>query len=607
MLFFAYAAEQRGPLMEIEYWEFLDYLEQGRVPFARIGPSEIEGELRIGEHTIYFRTPRLGVENDPELFRLLREHNVRFTGTRDRSGWQIFLSYFLPTALIVALLVFVMRRMGSGGSAMAFARSRARMYGQDDAQVTFADVAGIDEAVEELREVVEYLKNPEKFQSLGGKMPKGVLLVGPPGTGKTLLARAVAGEAGVPFFHISGSEFVEMFVGVGAARVRDLFRQAESQAPCIVFIDELDALGKVRGGIPISGHDEREQTLNQLLVEMDGFDSNRGIIVMAATNRPETLDPALLRPGRFDRHVVVDRPDINGREAILRVHARGVRLAPDVNLREIAAMTPGFVGADLANLINEAALLAARAGKSAITRADLEEGIERVMAGLEKKRRVLTPDEKRRIAVHEAGHALVAAYSPGADPVHKVSIVSRGLAALGYTLRFPEEERYLATRTQLHTELRVLLGGMIAEELLLGEASTGARNDLERATTIARHMVTAYGMSERLGRVCYDRAPSPFLGGPDEDGTDSRMRPYSERTAREVDEEVRSLLERAAEECRELLEQHREELDRVSQALYEREVLDREQFYRLLDRPATPAPSDQPTSPPGGCETPGTT
>ena len=570
----------QGRVHELEYWEFLQYVQEGAVVYAKLSPSEIRGRISLDGVTFPFRTPRRGVENDAELYTLLRKHRVPFTGSHDSSGWSGLLLYLLPTVLLIGLFVLMMRRVGGGGSAMAFARSRARLYEQQEVKVTFDDVAGIDEAVDELREIVEFLKNPERFQSLGGRMPKGLLLVGPPGTGKTLLAKAVAGEAGVPFFSMSGSEFVEMFVGVGAARVRELFKQAQQHAPCIVFIDELDALGKTRGGIPIGGHDEREQTLNQLLVEMDGFDANDGIIVMAATNRPETLDPALLRPGRFDRHVVVDRPDINGREAILKVHARHVKMAPDVSLREIAAMTPGFVGADLANLINEAALLAARAGRSEITRAELEEGIERVIAGLEKKRRVLTPAEKRRIAVHEAGHAVAALFTEGVDPVHKVSIIPRGVAALGYTLQLPEHDRYLATKSELLAELRVLLAGMIAEELLLGESSSGAQNDLERATKIARHMVTSFGMSERLGRVCYGRPGTRFLRANQEE-EDTGVRLYSEVTAREVDEEIRHLIEQAAAEVRALLESKRDVLQRVADTLYEEEVLEADRLRAL--------------------------
>ncbi|HOM19165.1 MAG TPA: ATP-dependent zinc metalloprotease FtsH, partial [Thermoguttaceae bacterium] len=384
-------------------------------------------------------------------------------------------------------------RLGGAGSAMAFGRSRGKFIAQEEVGVTFDDVAGLDEAVEELREVVEFLKTPEKFRVLGGRIPKGVLLVGPPGTGKTLLAKAIAGEARAPFFSLSGSDFVEMFVGVGAARVRDMFQQAKSQAPCIVFIDELDALGKTRGASVVGGHDEREQTLNALLVEMDGFTSNSGVIVLAATNRPETLDPALLRPGRFDRHVLVDRPDIRGREAILRVHLKNIRLDPSVDVKELAGLTPGFVGADLASLVNEAALLAARRGKQTVTMQELTEAIERVTTGLEKRQRVMHEEEKQRVAYHESAHALAACSLPGADPVHKVSIIPRGLAALGYTMQRPEGDRYLVTQSELESRIQVLLAGIAAEEMIFQDISTGAQNDLERATEIARSMVMEFG------------------------------------------------------------------------------------------------------------------
>jgi cell division protease FtsH len=498
--------------------------------------------------------------------------------------------YFVAMAVLVGLFLFMMRRMG-GGSAMAFARSRARMYGQEDVDVTFNDVAGIDEAVEELREVVDFLKAPEKYQTLGGRIPKGVLLVGPPGTGKTLLSRAVAGEAGVPFFSLSGSDFVEMFVGVGAARVRDLFQQAEQKAPCIVFIDELDAIGKTRGGVPVGGHDEREQTLNQLLVEMDGFESDRGVIIMAATNRPETLDPALLRSGRFDRNVVVDRPDINGREAILKVHTRNVKLGAEVELRAIAALTPGFVGADLASLVNESALLAARGGKSQVGRAELEAGIERVMAGLEKKARVMLPAEKRRIAVHEAGHAIVAALTPNTDPVHKISIIPRGMAALGYTMQRPSDDRYLATKSQLESEIRVLLGGLAAEELLLGEPSSGAANDLERATATARRMVKNFGMSPRLGPISFQDSGLVFLAAA---GRQQEEHGYSEQTAREIDEEIRRILLDSLSDVRDLLARRRQAIEELTERLLVKEVIESIELAEVLTQTAdTPiAPSN---------------
>jgi cell division protease FtsH len=566
--------------VELTYSDFLTEIDARRVSDVKLGQFEITGkwDKESGEHAAFY-TPCRGLEHGVDsLIKQLKENDIKFTADREPSGLQAFFMYLLPMAVLFGLFIYFMRRMG-GGSAMAFARSRARMYGQDDVDVTFNDVAGIDEAVEELREVVDFLKSPEKYQMLGGRIPKGVLLVGPPGTGKTLLSRAVAGEAGVPFFSLSGSDFVEMFVGVGAARVRDLFQQAEQKAPCIVFIDELDALGKTRGGIPVGGHDEREQTLNQLLVEMDGFESDRGVIIMGATNRPETLDPALLRAGRFDRNVVVDRPDINGREAILKVHTRNVRLSNDVELRAIAGLTPGFVGADLASLVNEAALLAARGSKTQVGRRELEAGVERVMAGLEKKARVMLPAEKRRIAVHEAGHAVVAALIPHTDPVHKISIIPRGMAALGYTMQRPLDDRYLATKSQLQSELRVLLGGMAAEELVLGETSSGAANDLERATATARRMVKNFGMSPLLGPMSLQDSGPVFLptnGRPAED------HPYSEQTAREIDEEIKRILGESMNDVRELLTRRRGAIEELTARLLAKEVVEAAELAEVL-------------------------
>jgi cell division protease FtsH len=453
--------------------------------------------------------------------------------------------------------------------------------------VTFADVAGQDEAKEELQEVIEFLKNAEKFHHLGGKLPKGVLLVGPPGTGKTLLAKAVAGEAKVTFFSISGSAFVELFVGMGAARVRDLFAQAQSKAPCIVFIDELDALGKARGiGGPMGGHDEREQTLNQLLVEMDGFDTQKGVIILAATNRPEILDPALLRPGRFDRHVLVDRPDRHGREAILRVHAKGVKLAADIDFTVIAQRTPGFVGADLANVVNEAALLAARKNKTQVEMVDFEEAIDRVVAGLEKKNRVINPRERQIVAVHETGHALVSAFTPGADKVHKISIVPRGIGALGYTQQLPTEDRYLMTREELEGRIDVLFGGRAAEQLVFGHVSTGAHDDLRRATEIARAMVLEYGMGDALGLMTFPRQRHPGLGGNGAYMPDGN-REYSEATAEALDDETKKILDTRLQRVLQLLRDKRPLLDRVSTALLEKEMLDRSEFERLVEEEET--------------------
>jgi len=459
-------------------------------------------------------------------------------------------------------------------------QSKARLVANEEAKKTsFDDVAGIEEAKEELNEVVEFLKTPHKFEDLGGHIPKGVLLVGAPGTGKTLLAKAVAGEAGVPFFNISGSEFVEMFVGVGAARVRDLFSQAKGKAPCIIFIDELDALGKVRGFNPIGGHDEREQTLNQLLVEMDGFDTRTGVIIMGATNRPEILDPALLRPGRFDRQVVVDRPDLNGREAILKIHSQGVKLDEDVDLKVIAGRTSGMVGADLANIVNEAALLAARRGKKTVTMDEFDEAIDRIIAGLEKKKRLISPKEKQIVAYHEAGHAVVAEILPNTDVVHKISIVPRGIAALGYTIQLPTEDRYLMTKSELEDRLAVLLAGRVTEEVVFGDVSTGAQNDLMRATDIARAMVKEYGMSGKMGLMAYDRPRNPFLTG---DIWTSTEKEYSEKIAAEIDVEVKRILDDTHDKTQKIIEEKRETIDSLAKLLLEKEVVDREEFKKLL-------------------------
>jgi cell division protease FtsH len=461
---------------------------------------------------------------------------------------------------------------------MSFARSRGKIYAEDDVKVTFADVAGVDEAEDELKEIVEFLQTPRKYTQLGGRIPKGVLLVGPPGTGKTLLARAVAGEAHVPFFSLSGSEFVEMFVGVGAARVRDLFQQAEAKAPCIVFIDELDALGKVRQQGPFGGHEEREQTLNQLLAEMDGFDARKGVIIMGATNRPEVLDPALLRPGRFDRQVLVDKPDVRGREAILKIHARDVKTAPEVDLKVVAARTAGFAGADLANLVNEAALLAARLNKTSVEMHDFEEAIDRSIAGLEKKR-VMNDHEREIIAYHESGHAIVATVIPGLDPVHKISIVQRGFGALGYTMQLPLEDRYLMTRTALHDQIAVLLAGRTAEELAMGDISTGAQNDLQRASDLARAMVTEYGMSDTLGAVSFDNhSRNRFL----DVGLGSERGNYAEDTAKEIDAEVRRIVDTAHQRARDLLAAHRQTLDLVARRLLEKEVIEGEELRAII-------------------------
>ena len=534
-----------------------------------------EGKLKDSKQSMPFVTVRV---EDPELVADLERAGISFKGEVVNEWLPTVLSWVVPVVLFVLLWNFLFRRMGPTGGMMQIGKSKAKVYIEKKTGVTFNDVAGIDEAEEELIEVVEFLKNPQKYQRLGGHIPKGVLLVGPPGTGKTLLARAVAGEAGVPFFSISGSDFVEMFVGVGAARVRDLFSQAAQHAPSIVFIDELDALGKARGMNVLSSHDEREQTLNQLLAEMDGFDPNQNVIIMAATNRPEILDAALLRPGRFDRQVLVDRPDVKGREKILQLHAKKVKLSPSVDLTVIAAKTPGFVGADLANIVNEAALLAARQGKEAVESSDFDEAIERVIAGLQKKSRVMNPREKKTVAYHEAGHALVAELMPGADPVSKISIIPRGVAALGYTQQLPTEDRYLMTRTELLARIYVLLGGRVAEEMVFGDVSTGAQNDLQKATEIARTMVTQFGMSERLGLVALEGPRTPmFLPVPTQ-----APREYSEETARIVDEEIKKLLVECHNKVRDALMSQRQALEELAKLLLTKEVVERPELLAIL-------------------------
>ena len=515
-----------------------------------------------------------------QLTELLLASNVDWDKESKPSAWRAYMPVIIFSGILFLFFFIMLRRMGGAGSPMQFGRSRGKLYAQEDLAVSFHDVAGIDEAVEEVREIVDFLKSPEKYQRLGGRIPHGVLLVGPPGTGKTLLAKAIAGEAGVPFFGMSGSDFVEMFVGVGAARVRDMFQQAESKAPCIIFIDELDALGKSRGSGIVGGHDEREQTLNALLVEMDGFDSNRGVIVMAATNRPEILDSALLRPGRFDRQVLVDRPDIAGREAILKVHVKHVKLDECVDLHQVAAITPGFAGADLANLVNEAALLAARREKNLVGMSEFNESVERLMAGLEKKQRVMNDDEKMRVAYHESGHALVAHSLPNTHPVHKVSIIPRGMAALGYTMQRPEGDRFLMTQSELESEIQVLLAGIITEEMIFSDVSTGAQNDLERATRIARRMVTEFGMS-RLGRVHFgSRESNPFLAS---SIGEERNTLLSEETAREIDREVRRIIEENMGRAREILERRRAALEALAQKLLDVESVDAKELKQIVD------------------------
>jgi cell division protease FtsH len=572
----------------VGYSEFKQLLKSGKVVEVWISDQTIRGTLteEIGTDTKskLFTTTRV---EDPKLTEELEAKGVKFTGELTNHWLTDVLGWIIPLVFFIAIWGFFFRRMsGAEGGVMSFARSRAKIYADDEVKVRFSDVAGVDEAENELKEIVEFLQNPKKYTNLGGRIPKGVLLVGPPGTGKTLLARAVAGEAKVPFFSLSGSEFVEMFVGVGAARIRDLFQQAEAKAPCIVFIDELDALGKVRVQSPLGSHEEREQTLNQLLAEMDGFDARKGVIIMGATNRPEVLDPALLRPGRFDRQVLVDKPDIKGREAILRIHMKAVRVAADVQVQVIAAQTAGFAGADLANLVNEAALLAARKNKTEVDTKDFEEAIDRLVAGLEKKR-VMNAKEREMVAYHESGHAIVATKLPGLDPVHKISIVQRGFGALGYTMQLPTEDRYTMTRTELVNQLAVLFGGRAAEEVAIGEITTGAHNDLQRATDIARSMVTEYGMSDLLGAVNFDgnkRAKFLDIPMPAERGL------YSEETAQTIDTEIKRILEEAHATARRILTDNRDALEIVTRRLLEVEVMEGEELRRLLEsRMPTPA------------------
>jgi len=573
----------------ISYSQFKQYVEQGIADELIIGPETIKGTL-AGTSKRSFAAVRV---NDPDLVKNLDERKISYSGRNENRFLSSILSWILPLGIFFLIWRFAMKRMGTGMGVMSFSKSKAKIFAESDTKVSFADVAGIDEAKEELEEVVEFLKTPEKFQKLGGRIPKGVLLVGPPGTGKTLLARAVAGEAQVPFFSISGSEFVEMFVGVGAARVRDLFAQAAAQAPCIIFIDELDALGKARGMNVMGGHDEREQTLNQLLVEMDGFETNKGVIIMAATNRPEILDPALLRPGRFDRQVLVDRPDINGREAILEIHSRNVTLGPEVDLHKIAGRTPGFVGADLANIINEAALLAARNDKDTVEPGDFDEAIDRVVSGLAKKSRVMNSQEKEIVAFHESGHAIVAESVEHADPVHKISIIPRGIAALGYTQQQPTEDRYLLTRSELLDRLAVLLGGRVAEELVFNEISTGAQNDLQRATDIARSMVTEYGMSDRLGLVAYERPRQPmFLPESFAPG-----KTYSQEKAGQIDDEVTRFVDEAHQRVRKILSERRTVLDELARLLSQKESVQGEELRQMLAAATSEPVSAPPVEP----------
>lgn len=571
----------------LPYSEFLHELDKRNVKELAVYPDHIEGTLNqpLPDGRTRFSTTRVELD----LARDLSEYGVRFTGVVQSTFLRDLFSWVAPALVFFGIWMFAIRKIvgkgglggGIGDGLLSIGKSHAKVFVESDTKVTFDDVAGVDEAKAELEEVVDFLKDPKSHSRLGARMPKGILLVGPPGTGKTLLARAVAGQAGVPFFSINGSEFVEMFVGVGAARVRDLFEQARQHAPAIIFIDELDALGRARGAWSLGGHDEKEQTLNQLLAELDGFDPRTGLVLLAATNRPEILDPALLRAGRFDRQVLVDRPDKVGRLQILKVHIKRVQLAAGLDLEQIAALTPGFTGADLANLVNEAALLATRRNADEVTLADFTAAIERIVAGLEKRNRILNPQERHVIAVHEMGHALVALSLPGMDTVHKVSIIPRGIGALGYTIQRPTEDRFLMTRQELENKMAMLLAGRAAEALLIGEISTGAADDLAKATDIARSMVMRFGMDTTLGQVAYEQAPSPFLG-PLPEGFDTGARHYAPETAREIDCAVRKLTESAFQRATQILTQRRAVLERGSEQLLARETLNEEEIQALV-------------------------
>ncbi|MBX5104608.1 ATP-dependent zinc metalloprotease FtsH [Rhizobium lentis] len=575
----------------ISYSQFETDLRDGKVAEVAVSDNFIQGRYKEPQNgRAFFLTTRV----EPSLAQQLQSHGVIVTGQIESTFLRDLLSWLIPVALFVGIWMFVLRRMGGGigGGLMQIGKSKARIYVQSDTGVTLKDVAGVDEAKEELKEIVDFLKDPAGYGRLGGRMPKGVLLVGPPGTGKTLLARAVAGEAGVPFFSISGSEFVEMFVGVGAARVRDLFEQARAKAPAIIFIDELDALGRARGIGPMAGgHDEKEQTLNQLLVELDGFDSSTGLVLLAATNRPEILDPALLRAGRFDRQVLVDRPDKAGRIEILNVHLKKSKLAPEVDIEQIAALTPGFTGADLANLANEATLLATRRKADAVSMEDFNNAVERIVAGLEKRNRLLIPKEREIVAHHEMGHALVAMALPGVDPVHKVSIIPRGIGALGYTIQRPTEDRFLMTREELENKMAVLLGGRAAEWIIYGRLSTGAADDLVKVTDIARAMVTRYGMTEKLGHVALEKDRRSFLAT-DQPFYGPQEHEYSDETAAAVDEEVRRIVDATFGRAVELLRKRKSMLERAARLLLEKESLNETDLRSLLVRVEA---ADQPT------------
>ncbi|HIK06038.1 MAG TPA: ATP-dependent zinc metalloprotease FtsH [Trichormus sp. M33_DOE_039] len=580
-----------GPrLPQVPYSDFITQVQAGKVDRAIVGGDRIEyslkGQTPEGQTTeqVFITTP---VAIDLDLPKILRDNNVEFAAPPpNQNGWiGTLLSWVAPPLIFFGIWGFLINRQGGGPAALTVGKSKARIYSEGSTGVKFLDVAGVDEAKVELEEIVDFLKNAGKYTKLGAKIPKGVLLVGPPGTGKTLLAKAIAGEAGVPFFSISGSEFIELFVGVGAARVRDLFEQAKKQAPCIVFIDELDALGKSRGGAGgfVGGNDEREQTLNQLLTEMDGFDANTGVIIIAATNRPEVLDPALRRPGRFDRQVVVDRPDKIGREAILKVHARNVKLADDVDLGAIGIKTPGFAGADLANLVNEAALLAARQNRPAVVMADFNEAIERVVAGLEKRSRVLNETEKKTVAYHEVGHAIIGALMPGAGRVEKISVVPRGVGALGYTIQMPEEDRFLMIEDEIRGRIATLLGGRSAEEIVFGKVSTGASDDIQKATDLAERYVTLYGMSDQLGPVAFEKIQQQFL-----EGYGNPRRSISPKVAEEIDREVKQIVDNAHHIALSILQHNRDLLEETAQELLQKEILEGAVLRERLNQAKTP-------------------
>ncbi len=601
-----FASSRRQDAVDVSYTQFTEQLEAGNVAAVEITERQVHGDLKtavtVGHRTAEHFTTLLPFESSDSWVATLRQKGVDVRAKEEKQSFGVFLFSFLPYLFILGLIIFMLRQMQQGGNrAFAFGKSKAKLLSGDTPKVTFADVAGCDEAKQELEEIIDFLKDPQKFQRLGGRLPKGALLIGPPGTGKTLLAKAVAGEAGRPFFSMSGSDFVEMFVGVGASRVRDLFEQGKAHAPCIIFIDEIDAVGRHRGAGLGGGHDEREQTLNQLLVEMDGFESNDGVILLAATNRPDILDPALLRPGRFDRQIVVDMPDIKGREQILRVHTRKIPLAPLVNLERIAKGTPGLSGAELSNIVNEAALLAARRNKPAVDSADLEDAKDKVMLGLERKSMVLSEEERRLTAYHEAGHALVSLKVPGLDPIHKVTIVPRG-RALGLTFSLPEEDRHNYTKQYILGRLAMAYGGRVAEELVFGpdKVTTGAAQDIQQATEMARRMVTQFGMSEAVGPITVgDREAEIFLGR-----EVVQRREISERTAELVDTELKRVLGEAYERARQILLQHRATLDRVAAALLERETLDREEVELVVA--GKPLPPVAPAAPPTAGSAPAT-